>query len=102
MARHLISATLTPEAYEWYEVWSKDRKGSEMLSKCIVAHASGFHEYESTLRWKKTRLVELIRAMIQLIPPSRWKRLREEDRISIDLLAKPSREYSNYQMGDEE
>ena len=102
MARHLISATLTPEAYEWYEVWSKDRKGSEMLSKCIVAHASGFQEYETILVWRRTRLVELIRKMIKLIPPSRWLNLSSYDSNSIDLLAKPTHKFSNYQMGEEE
>ena len=102
MTRHLVSATLTPEAYEWYEQWSRERQGSAMLSKCIVAHGSGFHEYEQIIEWKNTRLVELIRLMIGQIPPSRWDKISEEDRWSIDLLAKPSRRFNEYQLGEEE
>jgi len=102
MARHLISATLTPEAYAWYEQWSKERKGSEKISEAIVAHGSQFHQSDMIIEWRKTRLVSLVRRMLEQIPESRMKNISEVDRASIDQLARPSREYSRYSLGVEE
>ena len=102
MTRHLISATLTPEAYEWYQEWSKNREGSSMVSKCIVAHGSGFHEYEQIIEWRNTRLVALVRTLISKIPPSRWFEISDEDRFAIDSIARPSRRFTVPQLGEEE
>jgi hypothetical protein len=102
MTRHLISATLTPEAYEWYQEWSKNRQASIMISNCIVAHGSGFTEYEQLILWRNTRLVDLARLMISKIPPSRWFEISEEDRWSIDSIARPSRRFTVPQLGEEE
>ena len=35
MGRHLISATLTDDAYDCYSHWVKERRGSEMISRVI-------------------------------------------------------------------
>ena len=88
MSRHLISATLTSEAYSWYKEWSRERKGSERLSECIVAHASGFAEYEHLIKWRNGRLKLLIRMLVEKIDRDDWFSMDEWDRCSIWDLAK--------------
>jgi len=36
MTRHLISATLTPEAYAVSRIWAQSRRNSEMISAAIL------------------------------------------------------------------
>ena len=61
-----------------------------------------FHQSDMIIEWRKTRLVSLVRRMLEQIPESRMKNISEVDRASIDQLARPSREYSSYSLGAEE
>lgn len=102
MSRHLISATLTDDAYDCYSHWVKERRGSEMISKVIVESFSEVTAAEQIVQWRKGRLVDLVRVLLSKIPESRYLAISEEDRASIEQLAKPDRTFSSIQLGVEE
>ena len=64
MSKHLISATLTAEAYECYQEWVKERKASKMISKCIIEQFSDISQAEQIIEWRNDRLVTLIRILL--------------------------------------
>jgi len=94
MSRHLISATLTDDAYDCYSHWVKERKGSEMISKVIVESFQDITAAEQIVKWRKNRLPHLVCKAIQYIPKDDWFKISEEDRVLIWGLARPSRQYS--------
>ena len=102
MSRHLISATLTDDAYDCYSHWVKERRGSEMISKVIVESFSEVTAAEQIVQWRKGRLVDLVSVLLSKIPESRYLSISEEDRASIEQLAKPDRTFSSIQLGVEE
>jgi len=102
MGRHLISATLTDDAYDCYSHWVKERRGSEMISRVIVESFADVTAAEQIVQWRKGRLVDLVRVLLSKIPESRYLSISEEDRASIEQLAKPDRTFSSFQLGREE
>jgi hypothetical protein len=99
MSKHLISATLTAEAYECYLEWTKERKASKMISKCIIEQFSDISQSEQIIQWKKTRLVELIRILLQKITLDDYASINELDRASIYALARPDKSFSMPEIG---
>lgn len=93
MSRHLISATLNAEAYECYREWVKERKASEMISKCIIEQFSDTSQAEQIIKWRKERLPLLVGKSISLIPKDKWFNIDLDDRLSLWNLAKGSGEW---------
>jgi predicted RNA-binding protein with EMAP domain len=102
MSRHLISATLTDDAYDCYSHWVKERRGSEMISRVIVESFADVTAAEQIVKWRKGRLVDLVRVLLSKIPENRYLSISEEDRASIEQLAKPDRTFSSIRLGVEE
>lgn len=90
MSKHLISATLSAEAYELYQEWVKERKASKMISRCIIESFQDITAGEQIIQWRKQRLPHLIFAIIQRIPKEEWFKINVTDRASIWELAKGS------------
>ena len=93
MSRHLISATLSAEAYECYREWVKERKASEMISKCIIEQFSDTSQADQIIKWRKERLPLLVGKSISLIPKDKWFNIDLDDRLSLWNLAKGSGEW---------
>jgi DUF438 domain-containing protein len=102
MSKHLISATLTAEAYECYQEWVKERKASKMISQCIIEQFADISQAEQIIEWRKTRLVELIRILLQKINTDDWHSINEFDRDSIYQLARPDKSFSMPEIGGNE
>jgi len=90
----LISATLTPQAYELYSEWAKSRTASEMISKAICEQFSHIGEVEAIRDWKYGRLVVLMRTLIEKIPKEEWYKIDAWDRECIYNLARPTKSHS--------
>jgi DUF438 domain-containing protein len=94
MSKHLISATLTAEAYECYQEWVKDRKASKMISKCIIEQFADISQAEQIIEWRNDRLVTLVRILLQKITEDEFGAINAEDRDSIYALARPNKSFS--------
>jgi hypothetical protein len=94
MSKHLISATLTAEAYECYQEWVKERKASKMISKCIVEQFADTSQAEQIIEWRNDRLVTLVRILLQKITIDDFENINAEDRDSIYSLARPNKSFS--------
>jgi uncharacterized protein len=101
MSKHLISATLTDEAYQCYQEWVKDRKASKMISKCIIEQFSDISQAEQIIEWRNDRLVTLIRILLQKITLDDYGDINPEDRHSIYALARPNKSFSMPQFKEE-
>lgn len=102
MSKHLISATLTAEAYECYQEWVKERKASKMISKCIIEQFADISQAEQIIEWRNDRLVTLVRVLLQKITVDDYMALNEEDRASIWPLARPNKSFSMPQFKEVE
>lgn len=98
MSKHLISATLTDEAYECYQEWVKERQASKMISQCIIEQFADISQAEQIIEWRKIRLVSLIRILLQKISEDEFQAINEEDRASIYQLARPDKSFSLVQF----
>lgn len=98
MSKHLISATLTAEAFELYSHWVKERQGSKMISRAIIEQFQDISYSEQIVEWRKNQLVYLVNRILRYIPKEDWFKISEDDRYAIWHLAHPNRSYDLPEM----
>jgi len=95
MSKHLISATLSAEAYEMYQEWVKERQASKMISQSIIDQFSDLNQSEQIIKWRNTRLVHLVRIVLRKLSKEDWESINEDDRTSLLMIAKPDKTFDS-------
>jgi hypothetical protein len=80
MTRHLISATLTEEAYECYQIWSSKRQGSSKLSESILLAFGRLNAVEAIENYHNVKLPSLFLSILTRMNRSQWYQMRIDDR----------------------
>mgnify|MGYP003115080173 CR=1 FL=1 len=80
MTRHLISATLTDEAFECYQHWSAKRQGSAKLSESILLAFGRLNAVEAIENYHQNKLPNLFRNILSKMDRSQWFRMMIDDR----------------------
>ena len=80
MARHLISATLTDDAFECYQIWSSKRQGSAKLSESVLLAFGRLNAVEAIENFHNDKLPSLFLTILGKMDRSQWYRMRIDDR----------------------